>query len=96
MLTISQLIGVLVGVWVLAVRVYDSASAIIITCTILNSDTYDISIGDSVWQDGKVILINTTFDEDKVAILDEMSNLTVKWYLHVRAIDDYNVPVVGV
>lgn len=79
-----------------AVRVYDSALADIINCTLLNSDTYDLSIGDVIWSDGDVTLINTTFDEGKVNILDDASNLTVNRFLTVKVVDDDDEPVAGV
>ncbi len=77
------------------VKVFDYASATIINCTIQNSDSYDIWVGDTVWPKGDIVLLNSNFDFDNVNILDDLSSLTVQWYLQVEVIDESDEPVSG-
>lgn len=77
------------------IKVFDHASATIINCTIQNSDSYDIWAGDTIWPEGDIVLLNSIFDFDNVSILDDLSSLTVQWYLQVEIIDESDEPVSG-
>ncbi len=52
----------------------------VINSTILNSGKDDIGLGLKC----NITVINTTFDKSKVNFVDSISNLTVKWYMHVN------------
>ncbi|UCE74093.1 MAG: right-handed parallel beta-helix repeat-containing protein, partial [Methanomassiliicoccales archaeon] len=80
-----------VGVWIL-----EDTSATLENCTIENIDTYSLRLGDEVWKDADVTLINTTFDTTKVNIIDDESSLMVNWYLHVKIVDEASRPVAGI
>jgi parallel beta-helix repeat protein len=80
----------------IAVRVYDNSNATIINCTLKDSVTWDLTLGDTLWQNGDVTLVNSTFDDDKVNILDSLSNLTLMRFLTVRTINDTDAPVAGI
>ncbi len=56
--------------------------------TIKNTKANDLSIYDSYF-----ILTNTTFNNSKVLISNEYSNLTVRWYLHVLVRDSNYDPI---
>ena len=60
----------------------------IINSTIKNTRAKDLSIYDSYF-----VLTNTTFNESKVLISNEYSNLTVRWYLHVYVQDSNHQPI---
>jgi len=77
------------------VKVFDHASASIINCTVQNSDSYDLSIGDTGWPEGDIVLLNSAIDFDNVNILDDLSSLTVQWYLQIEVIDESEEPVSG-
>jgi parallel beta-helix repeat protein len=80
----------------IAVRVYDYSNATLVNCTLEDSGLWDLQLGDTLWQDGDIITVNTTFENDKVNILDDVSNLTVKNLLTVRMVNDTGEPVSGV
>jgi parallel beta-helix repeat protein len=57
--------------------------------TILGSGYRDIYLN----TDSHVITLNTTFNKTKVLIEDDLSNLTVKWFMHVLVINETDSPV---
>ncbi len=77
------------------VKVFDYSSATIINCTIQNSDSYDVWVGDTVWPKGDIILLNSAINFDNVNILDDLSSLDVQWYLQIEVIDESDEPVSG-
>ena len=58
-------------------------------CTFTNSLYYDICLDDG----SNLTIINTDFKKNKVYFDDDDSNLTVKWYLDVKVIDQYENPI---
>jgi parallel beta-helix repeat protein len=58
-----------------------------INCTISASTSFDFMIKDK----SHLILINTTFDKTKIYYNDELSTLTVKWYLDIEVVDDTSI-----
>jgi len=71
-----------------------NSSPLLVNITIMSSDQYDIFLD----ANSHVVTLNTTFNKNLININDGSSNITVKWYLHVRARDSYNVslPDVGI
>jgi parallel beta-helix repeat protein len=55
-----------------------------INCTISASNSFDFMIKDN----SHLIAINTTFDKTKMYYNDELSTLTIKWYLDVGVVND--------
>ena len=81
----------------IGLKVFDYSSATILNCHFQDSDSYDLSLGDTINPKGDLTLINTTFDYDfGVTILDNVSTLTVQWYLHIKVIDESDEPVAGI
>jgi parallel beta-helix repeat protein len=81
----------------IGLKVFDYSSATILNCHFQDSDSYDLSMGDASDPKGDLILINTTFDYDfGVTILDDVSTLTVQWYLHIKVVDESDEPVAGI
>ncbi|UCF08044.1 MAG: right-handed parallel beta-helix repeat-containing protein [Thermoplasmata archaeon] len=74
----------------------NSASVRIENCTILSSITNDIVLKDVGATSPEVTLVNTTFDEDKVLLETDTVGLTVKWFLHVRVINETGKTVPGI
>ncbi|UCE36884.1 MAG: right-handed parallel beta-helix repeat-containing protein [Thermoplasmata archaeon] len=73
-----------------------SASMVVENCSISNSASDDVWINDPDSLNPEITLINTTFDAAKVSLLGDGSTLTVKWYLHVKVINEYSLPVGGI
>lgn len=65
----------------------------VINSTIRNTNIDDLFIAGN--PGSYFVLTNTTFNENKVDIDDNNSNLTVKWYLHVKAQDSLFSPISG-
>ena len=61
----------------------------IINSSITNSSGYDFYY----WSNSDFDVINTTFNKNSVNIRDANSDITVKWYLHVKVIDENNIPI---
>ncbi len=79
----------------IAVKVLDYSSATIVNCTLQNSESYDIKLGEGALGYADVTLINTSFDDDKIFFEDDgsTSSLTVQWYLQVEVVDESGAPV---
>ncbi|MEE9150231.1 MAG: right-handed parallel beta-helix repeat-containing protein, partial [Thermoplasmata archaeon] len=80
----------------IGVKVFDHASAMVVNCTIQNSNLYDLTVGDTFNPTADVTLINTSFNDNKVDIMDDTSGLTVQWYLDVNVVDKSDEPVSGI
>jgi parallel beta-helix repeat protein len=62
-----------------------------INCTIVNSGVSDWNLT----SDSHGVTLNSTYDDSMVYFGDTRSNLTTKWYLHVRVWDNQSNPVNG-
>ncbi len=78
----SQMMGIML--------VNYSSNNMIINSSIKTSGLYDFSINNA----SNITALNTTFDVNKVSI-NNTSNLTVQWYMHVKVEDDVGGPVAG-
>lgn len=68
-----------------------TSTSTIINSTILNSNVYDFSLTENC----QIVVINSTFNGEKVNIADDKSALIVKNYLEVKVIDKDGSPVSG-
>jgi parallel beta-helix repeat protein len=68
-----------------SVNVYieDALDSNFINCSLSNASVNDFYMTDGA----QTTLLNTSFDINKVSYGDQLSNLTVKWYMHVKVID---------
>ncbi len=73
-----------------------SSSALVYNCSFEASKINDLWIEDPDMVEPEIILLNTTFDEDKVEISDDGPTLFVRFYLHVTVVDESNQVVEGV
>jgi parallel beta-helix repeat protein len=81
---------------VIAIKILDNANITMSNCSIANSGSTDFLLGDAVYGNANVKLYNTTFDKDKVEILDSQTSLSVYWYLHVNVVDKDDNPQPGI
>ena len=61
----------------------------IINSTITNSSGNDFNY----WSNSDFEVINTTFNKNNINIRDGNSDLTVKWFLDVKVVDENNIPI---
>jgi len=62
-----------------------------INCTLSSASIDDFYLTD----DSHATALNTSFNKSKVTYGDQLSNLTVKWYMHVKVVSSWGKPVVG-
>jgi parallel beta-helix repeat protein len=76
----------------IAAKIIDDANVTLTNCTIIDSTSRDLLLGDAIDGNAHVGLINTTFDEAKVEILDSETTLMVYWLLDVTVVDKIGNP----
>jgi parallel beta-helix repeat protein len=70
-----------------------SVDNIFINCSISNTETYDFHFDSVAGGDSHATTLNTTFNKTRVYYADTLSNLTVKWFMHVKVIYLNGTPV---
>jgi parallel beta-helix repeat protein len=76
----------------IAAKIIDDSNVTLSNCTLEDSTTWDLLLGDTINGNAHVTLINTTFDVTKVDILDSGTTLTIYWFLDVTVVDDGGNP----
>jgi parallel beta-helix repeat protein len=79
----------------IAVKILDNANITLSNCTIESSQTTDLLLGDAIYGNAHVILINTTFDESKIEILDPETTLAAFWFFAALVVDKDSNPQQG-
>jgi parallel beta-helix repeat protein len=72
----------------IAVKIIDDSNVTLSNCTIEDSTTWDLLLGDIIDGNAQITLINTTFDDTKVDILDSQTTLMVYWLLEVTVVNN--------
>ena len=73
-----------------------SASAQIVNCSLQGSVSNDFIIDDPDAYSPTVTLLDTSFDESKVLINHDTASLHVKWFLHVKVVDESDDTLAGI
>lgn len=76
----------------IALKVIDNSNITLSNCTLEDSTSWDLLLGDTIYGNADVVLINTTFDEEKVEILDSETTFFVFWHLDITVEDKYGDP----
>lgn len=72
----------------IAAKIIDNSNVTLSNCTLEDSTSWDLLLGDTIDGNVDVTLINTTFDDAKVDIMDSGTSLMVYWFLDVTVVDN--------